>query len=92
MRGFPRFCGGLMLAFVNEHRCTDALSDSDPAFGTDNVNTVGVIVGLWLRDELDIGMDTVLKTKRSVSTLTKYKSRVAVVWVDLLGMFDVING
>ena len=92
MHGFPRFCGCLILSFVDEHRCADALSDSDPAFGTDNVNTVGVIVGLWLRKELHIGVDAVLKTKGSVSTFAKHKSSIAIMWVNLLGMFDVING
>ena len=91
MHGFPCLCGGLMLSFVDKHGRADTLSDRNSAFGADNVNAVGVIVCLWLREKLYIGMDAILEAERGVSTLSKHESRVPIERVDFLGVFDVIN-
>ena len=71
-----------MLSFMDEHRCADTFSDSNSSFGTDNVDTIGVIVGLRLCEELYVGMDAVLEAERGVSAFTQYKSGISIVWMD----------
>ena len=81
-----------MLSFMDKHCCANSFSDCDSSFGTDNVYTVGVIVGLRLRDELHIGMDTIFEAKRNMPAFTEDESSIPVIRVYLLRMFDVIYG
>ena len=72
----------MVLSFVNKHRCANTFTNGDAPFGADDVDTVTVVVGLWLGEELYIRMNAVLEAKRCVTTLSEDKSCIPVSWVD----------
>ena len=77
---------------MREHRGLHTLAHRDPPLAADQINAISAIIGLFLSQISNVGMQSVLKAKRRHATLAQHQTGIAVLRVHLLRVFDIDNG